>query len=88
MTSFDVTSLFTNIPVNETINIILDRFFITCDQYQSFTKKQFCEMLNLCTNYNIFVFEDKFYQQIDGALMCGCISPSLGDLFLSYYEEK
>ena len=32
-TSFDVTSLFTNIPVDETINIILYRLFNSCDQY-------------------------------------------------------
>ena len=49
MASFDVTSLFIDIPVNETINIILDRLFGTCDQYQGFTKKQFREMLNICT---------------------------------------
>ena len=41
MARFDITSLFTNVPVNETINIILGRLFGTCDQYQGFTKKQF-----------------------------------------------
>ena len=69
MASFDVTSLFTNIPANKTKNIILDKLFNTCDQYQGFTKKHFREMLNLCTIDSIFLFEGKLYKQINGAPM-------------------
>ena len=80
MASFDNTSLFTNIPVNEIIDTILDRLFGTCDQHQGFTKKQFSEMLNLCTGDNIFLFQERMYKQFEGAPMGGCISPSQSDL--------
>ena len=59
--SFDFTTLLTNIPVKETINIILDRLFSTWDHYQSFATEKFREMLNLCTEENLFAFEDKLY---------------------------
>ena len=49
-------------------------------------KKQFREMLKLCTKDNNFYFEDKLYKQINGVPIGGC--PSLAFVFLSYYEEK
>ena len=80
--------LFSKIPVNKVINSIFGRLFNTCDKYQGFTKKQFRQMSNLRAEDNIFVFEDKFYHEIDGAPIGRCVSPSLADLFWSCYEEK
>ena len=62
-------------PVNETINIISSRVFNTCDQCQGFTREQACKILNFCAQDHIYVFEDFFYEQINGASMRGCISP-------------
>ena len=41
MASFDVKSLFTNIPLNETIQIILDQRFINSRLYHGFSRKDF-----------------------------------------------
>ena len=41
MASFGVKSLFTNIPLNETIQIILDQRFINSRLYHGFSRKDF-----------------------------------------------
>jgi hypothetical protein len=48
MASFDVTSLFTNIPLDETIDIISDQLiYSTQTFYQCFSKTEFVQLLNL-----------------------------------------
>ena len=53
MASFDITSLFSNIPIDETVELILGKFFGT---YKGFTRTHFKKQLNLCTKDNLFVF--------------------------------
>ena len=48
MGSFDITSLFTNIPVDETIDVILDQLF------QGFSCKQLKQLLNLSVKNDHF----------------------------------
>ena len=47
MASFDVTSLFTNIPVDETIEIISDQIFANCMYFEGFDRSQFIKLLSL-----------------------------------------
>ena len=47
MARFDVTSLFTNIPINETIDIITNQLFSTCQYFNGFTRQEFTQFLNL-----------------------------------------
>ena len=82
MASFDVTSLFSNIPMVKTITVILNKLFTGTETYSGLTRAHFKKLLKLCTRDNLFVFNGEFYRQIDGALMEGCVSPTLADLFL------
>ena len=87
MASFDVKSLFTNIPVVETSNIILEKLFPTSESvYEGFNKKQFSKMINNCTENNLFLFNNDAYIQLDGCPMGGCISPTLANIFLCHHE--
>ena len=48
MVSFDVSSLYTNVPVPETFDIILKNLFKAGDVlYLGYSRKLFFEMLNL-----------------------------------------
>ena len=63
MASFDVSSLFTNIPIDETCTIILNAFFPNEDSvYNYFRRKDFSNILYNCTKNNIFLFNKKVYQ--------------------------
>jgi hypothetical protein len=89
MASFDVESLFTNIPIAETIQIILSKVFPKdSDVFNGFNKKQFRKLLELCTRDNIFIFNDRMYKQIDGAPMGGCVSPTLADIFYLFMKLR
>ena len=55
MVSFDISSLYTNVPVSETLEIIINKLFIGVDaMYLGYSKKLFYEMLNLAVSNTYF----------------------------------
>lgn len=87
MASFDITSLFTNIPVVETSNLILDKLFPQSDSvFENFDRISFSKVLQNCLSNNIFLFNKQLYVQKDGAPMGGCVSPTLANVFLCHHE--
>ena len=59
MVSFDVKSLFTNVPLDRTIDIILKRKCEKNEIVTLITKNEMEEMLILCTKIVHFTFESK-----------------------------
>lgn len=88
MASFDVKSLFTNIPLIETIDICTNNLFINENEtILNFNKKQMKEILTLAANDCMFLFNNKFYIQVDGCAMGSPIGPTFANAFLSHYEK-
>ena len=88
MVSFDVESLFTNIPLDETINICLDRLYTRKKKVRGLLKRHFKELLTLATKSSCFLFNGVYYSQVDGVAMGSPLGPTLANLFLAYHEEK
>ena len=89
MSSFDVEILFTNIPVNETIDIITSLSFpVDVNHYNRFSKKQCVKLLQLCTQDKYFFFNNKVYRKIEGMAMGNLLGPIFADLFFGHLEEK
>lgn len=86
MASFDVESLFTNIPLDETIQIISDTFFSDCDNFMGYKKDQFRDLLSQAVKDTPFYFGDKLYVQIDGVGMGSCLGPTFANAFLCFHE--
>ena len=87
MASYDVKSLFTNIPIDETCKIVLDKLFPKIDDlYLGYNRTDFAKMLENFTKSNIFLFNGQTYLQTDGCPMGGCIFPALGCIFLCHHE--
>ena len=62
MASLDVDTLFTNIPVDETINIYVKKLFLTLETLvPGISKNDFRDLLNLTTNESFFTFNSTFY---------------------------
>ena len=55
MISSDIESLFTNIPVNETINIICDRLYYTNPKLRPFVPEHYFRQLLDFTKTNIMI---------------------------------
>jgi ribosomal protein L19E len=87
--SFDVESLFTNIPVNETINIILKRAFQgRTTKFHGLRRKTLKELLLICVTQSHFVFNGSFYDQIDGVSMGSPLGPTFADFFMDDFENE
>ena len=86
--SFDVVSLFTNVPLSETIELIINRLYADGNPYAiPFDKDVFRKLMFMATQ-GLFMYKDKLYKQIDGVTMGSCLGPTLANFFLGCLEEK
>ena len=89
MISLDIESLFTNVPVTETINVILDKLFpVDSVIYNGFSRHDFSTLLKLAVEDSYFSFDSKLYRQIDGMAMGSPLGPLFANIFLSHYETQ
>ena len=92
MVSFDVASLFTNIPLDETVNIILDNLFSGTDEVQVencvFSKPQFKKLLELAVKSNHSIFNNHLYEQTDGVAMGSPLGLSFANIFMCALEQN
>ena len=89
MASCDIESLYTNIPLSETIDIILSLLFKhPTDTFIGLSKNLFKTLLELSVFNCFFKFNGKYYKQCDGLGMGLPHSPTFANLFLSYHEIK
>ena len=85
--SFDVESLFTNVPISKTINIILKRIYddkLISTNLRKRTLKKL--ILDTCTK-TAFTFNNKLYQQKDGVSMGSSLGPVLANIIMTELEE-
>ena len=84
--SFDVSSLFTNVPLVETINICADALYNGLLTPPSFPREVFVELMKTATCSVEFSFNNIMYRQIDGVAMGSPLGPALANIFVGYYE--
>ena len=80
MISFDVSSLFTNVPLDYTIDVIMRRIYTERETETNITKKELKDLLILCTKY--FSFNEQLYLQKDGAVMGSPLGAIIAGIFL------
>ena len=86
--SFDIKSLFTNIPLTETIDICTNNSFGDSDKVLGFSKLQFHKLLSLAATDCFFIFDEQLYKQKDGVAMGNPLGPTLANAFLAHHEVK
>ncbi|CAH8587573.1 unnamed protein product [Schistosoma rodhaini] len=87
MCSFDVNSLFTNVPLEETVEFICD--FITSHNIRiSIPTTYLRDLILLCTKNIKFYFQGKAYMQIDGVAMGSPLGPVLANIFMGMIERQ
>ena len=86
--SFDISSLFTNIPLGETIQISADSLYESNLIRLIMDKDVFIELMNIATTSVEFSFNNQIYKQIDGVAMGSPLGPVLTNIFVGYEEEK
>ena len=88
MASFDIDSLFTNLPLDETIEICVKKVFKRKQKFKGMTKSEFKQLLEFATKDAFFLFNGTFYEQIDGVAMGSPLGPTLANVFLCQKEEE
>ena len=86
--SFDVEGLFTNVPLEHTINLILEKVYTKKLIKTKLTKKQMGDLLRLCTTGLHFTFDNEVYRQVDGVAMGSPLGPVLANVFMVELEEQ
>ena len=86
MRSLDIYSLFTNIPLEKTIEICTSNLFKNSDMVW---KKWFKDLLSLATKESYFIFNNILWKQIFGLRAMGSpLGPSLANAFLAQHGKN
>jgi len=88
MVSLDVVSLFTNVPLSETIELIINHLYAD-DNLNAvpFDKTVFRKLMYMLTQ-GLFMYKNKLYKQVDGCIMGSPLGPTLANFFLGCLEER
>ena len=97
MLSFDVTSLFTNVPLTFTIDLILDRLYPACtinckdkprtrQCKECYQRADFRILLQAATSETQFMFDGNIYVQHNGVAMGAPLAPIIADIFMAELE--
>lgn len=81
MVSFDVVSMFTNIPIEFALDIIKDRFE-ELSPSTTLNKNQFIEIIKFICDNCYFTYDDKIFKQKRGLPMGSSLSPALAELVM------
>ena len=88
MATLDVDSLFTNIPLDEAIDICIDSLYNDDENSPKIPIDVLCNLVTVATKEWLFMFNNKFYKQIDGVAMGSPLGPALASIFMCNFENK
>ena len=94
LVSYDVSSLFTNVPVDETIECLAEKAFkddwFNKEYDLNITKADHsCFIIEVATKHQLFQFEGNLYEQVDGVAAMGCpLGPLMANTFMCNIEEQ
>ena len=87
MVSFDVESLFTNIPLDECIDLAV-RYIKEENTDIKLSATELKTLLRFATAQTHFLFKGSFYDQVDGVSMGSPLAPVLANLFMGHNEKE
>ena len=84
--SLDIQSLFSNIPLKETINLAVDTILKHNANFP-IKKIDLAKLFSIATSETHFLFQGNIYDQIDGVSMGSPLAPVLANLFMGFNED-
>ena len=85
--SFDLTLLFTNVPLDFTTDVILKRIYDENEVNTNIPKQHMRDLLLLCTKNVHFSYNGDIYAQADGVTMGSPLGPVLAGIFMVELER-
>ena len=87
MVSFDVKSLFTNVPLQKTIDVILDRVYNQQLIRTNIKKRTLKKLIQDTCNKTAFTANGVIYEQTDGVSMGASLGPVLANIIMTELER-
>ena len=90
LSSYDVSALFTSVPVDPALNIIKDLLEKdhTLMEQTVIAISDIILLLEFYLKNTYFSFQDQFYEQVESAAMASLVSPIVANLYMEYLEQK
>ena len=90
LSSYDVSALFTLVPVDQALNIIKDLLEKdhTLKNMTVMGVNDIILLLEFCLKNTYFSFQDQFFEQVEGVAMGSPVSPIVANLYMEYLEQK
>ena len=88
--SFDVVNLFTRVPIDDALQVIATCLARddTLEDITAISITDICRLTELCLHSTYFMFDDTFFEQVEGAAISSPLSPVLVNLYMEAFEEK
>ena len=88
LVSYDVSSLYTNVPLDESIELISNKIYSSDSLARPpFPKTVFVKLLKFSTS-GLFMYKNSLFRQVDGVAMGSPLGPSIANFFLGHLEEN
>ena len=92
LVSYDVSALFTNVPVDESIRTLARKAFkedwFNKKYNLNITEADLIELLEVSTKNQLFQFQGVLYEQADGVAMGSPLRPLMANAFMCNIEEQ
>ena len=88
MCSFGIDSLFTNVPLEETIEIVIKNVFGRKRKINGLSESDFRDLLKLTTMGTVICFNGNYHKQLNGVAMGSPPGPALANAFLCHHEKN
>ena len=85
MISLDVQSLFTNVPLRKTIDVLCSLVESVMPDFMM-TMQELKDLLYACTQNVQFLFQGEYYRQVDGISMGSPLGSLLADVYMFHLE--
>ena len=88
--SYDVTALFTSVPIDQALTIIkelLEKDDTLWDR-TVLSVQNIIELLGFFLHNTYFSFQNKFYEQVEGAPMGSLVSTVVANLYMKHLERE
>ena len=83
----DVVSLFINVPLKKTVDIILKCIYTGKEFTTTLTKRSLKKLILDTCQKTAFSFNGKIYEQTDGLSMGGSLGPVLANIIMTECEK-
>ena len=87
--TYRFTSLFTNVPTGEAVEVIWDKLKEDKDlaERTPLSPDRVAELLGLCLRSTYFCYGGEFYEQREGVTMGSPVSAVMANLYVEFFEE-